>query len=104
MKKGYKIERYIDSSIKVGDFVKMIDGSALSCDKNNESEMFIVKAYPKLTGFQGTLKELNAEVVRVGITDNICMGVCGKVYLQDIEIRIGDTIFRTASRLVTKEE
>jgi hypothetical protein len=102
MRKGqYKIEQHINSDIKIGDKVKLRDGSGLTHSSNDEG-IYIVFGYPKLTGSKLPLMELEFTVVNTNIKDLVCMGVCGIVYLQDIEIEYNGCVFYTCSQFVNK--
>jgi len=103
MKKTLNLKRYQNLEIKVGDRVCLIDGSALSCEESGSTEVIIIMAYPELTHRSETLKNIIGEVVEVGVTDKIVLGVCGNCYLQDIVVKIGDGVFRTASELVSTD-
>jgi len=106
-KQFYKIIREVNKDIKVGDTVKLIDGSGLSNIDNPEKEYYIVFSYPDLTGIIRTaLGQIECVVLETGITDIItspnnfvkdsyCYGV-------DIRIKVGNTEFYTCSKFVKK--
>jgi len=100
-KKSFKIKLLINSEVKVGDTVRLFDGSSLSVVGDDSREVFIVFSYPGLTQRHELLKYLDAKVTRVGVQDRVSQGA-NSLYLQDIVIKIGTTEFRTASQLVTK--
>lgn len=96
----------IDKSIKVGDIVRLWDGSSIGID--NHKPVYIINAYPELTGSEEILKNLDAIVVQTNIKDkvhydSVMAGLSNPiVFLQDIIIKIGNTEFRTASNMVRK--
>jgi len=102
MKQTFKIEKYINSDINLNDKIRVIDGSGLTPVDNCEEEYYIVCSYPKLTGLDAKLKEIVGTVISVGENTNVCMGVLGKVYIQDITIKIGKADFRCCSGFVKK--
>lgn len=96
-----KIYKYINPAIKVGDRVKMIDGSGLSVVGVND-DVYIVYDYPHITGLRLPLEELVAEVLEIGVDDYaIASSIPSKAYLQDIVIQIGEGKFRTCSSFVS---
>lgn len=100
MKKTFTIRVYKDNNLKVGDKVRLVDGSGFTSIEDNTREVYIVVAYPNLTGSDVVLKELVAEVTEINITDKVCKGVLDNVYLQDIVVKIGEGFFRTSSGMV----
>lgn len=101
-KRSFKIKKYINPEIMVGDKVRLTDGSALTCNKL-EKDVYIANSYPEL-GIRGRLKDYDATVKEVGVTDRFCPGAFGSGYLQDIVISINGVDFRTTSSCVTKVE
>jgi hypothetical protein len=102
---SYRIDSYVDSGIKVGNIVRMVDGSGLSlvCDYDTiewSQDYVIVSAYPELTGLDKILKDCNAKVLETGLSSHCRIGVCGHVYVQDILVEIGKAKFRTCSAFV----
>jgi len=100
------IKHYIDPTIKVGDIVRLIDGSALT---HEEKKCHIVFSYPKLTGIHKKLKFIDCIVLKVNITNKIAIDPSFTrntkiVYLQDIKIKCGNAVFRTSSGMVSKVE
>lgn len=92
----------------MGDKVRLIDGSALSCVDDVNNEYYIIFAYPNKTGSTEILKNLEGTVVETGITDHVAISLTidpiSVIYLQDIVVQLGDATFRTASQLVEKIE
>ena len=60
---------------------------------------FIVFDYPEITGSNEILKHIVGEVVEIGVTDSICVGVLS-ARIQDIIVQIGKAKFRTCSKFV----
>lgn len=100
-KKSRELIYLIDHSIKVGDKVRITDGSALTCDES-DSDVYIVYAYPKLTGSIEKLKDIEGTVIATSINNRVCSGACDTIYLQDCIVQLGDAVFNTASGLLTK--
>ena len=106
MKNQFKLKHIEQNTLKVGDIVNVFDGSSITSEKHNGS-IFIVNEYPELTGLSDPLKDIDAEVMKVGIEDLFCFGVPGFknqpsiIYRQDIQIRIGKGIFYTNSAMVS---
>lgn len=101
MKKHFKVRRYINESIKVGDSIRIIYGSGLS-SIGNEMDYYIVFAYPNLTGSDKKLMHIVGTVVETGITDIITEPDLGYCYGTDIKIKLGDAEFYTCSWFVVK--
>lgn len=102
MKKTLDLKKYQNLEIKVGDRVCLTDGSALTCEKSGSTEVIIISSYPELTNKKEILKNIICEVLEVGVTNKVVMGAFS-CYLQDIVVKIGNGIFRTASELVSTE-
>jgi len=102
MKRSITIQNRINPEIKVGDYVKLFDGSALSCDKhdNDKRPLYIVNSYRELTGMSIIIKDIPALVISTGITNKVCDTGDNLLYLQDIVVKIGNADFRTCSGLV----
>lgn len=100
-----KIKLLINPEIKVGDTVKLIDGSGLSLDPNqypNAKKLYIVHSYPEY-GFHSPLKTYEYKVIETGINDYVIEGALGKTaYLQDILITCNGVKLRTFSKSVVK--
>jgi len=101
MKSERKLRICIDHSIKVGDTVRLHDGSALSVKDNTDIEPLIICSYQHLTKSLDRLKDLNATVTEVGLEDTVCVSDIS-AYIQDIVIDINGCKFRTASQFVYK--
>lgn len=107
MKKSIQLFTLINKDIKVGDKVKFTDGSSLSLKGHNDlsyyknNELYIIYAYPEITGVSDILKEIEGTVIETGITNVVCLSDewC---YLQDCVIQLGKAQFRTASKHVIK--
>jgi len=97
---GKPIEKFINKDIKVGDTVYLKDGSALTDIKG--VERYIVHAYKDITGIDLPLKQIPAEVIEID-QQYACDGY-SCYYLQDIKIKVGKGLFRTASKFVFKPE
>lgn len=96
--KQFKVSDLKEKNLNVGDLVQLIDGSSLSAKDYGEA-VYIVRAYPQLTGLQTELKNQEAIVVETGLNLYI-EGLVGSLYKQDIAIQIGNAIFYTSSALV----
>lgn len=106
MKKlNFRIKTLINNEIKVNDTVRLIDGSALSLVHNNEVDWYvIVSSYPRITGSNENLKDIDCIVLETGITDIISNpdSIVSNCYLCDIKVKVGDAQFYTCSKLVEK--
>jgi len=100
--KSLKIKRLIDTEIKKGDTVRLIDGSGLT-HISIEQPFYIVRPYPEVTGEDKELEIIEAKVIETNITDYVTEGVCNNCYLQDIIIKVGNAKFRTYSKSVAKK-
>lgn len=103
----HTIKEYIDPEIKVGDIVRVTDGSTLSTKDTSKytEDLYIVYDYPELTGSNLPIKELDAIVIETGVKDKVIVTSINFhvfIYKQDIVLQIGETEFRCASQLVTK--
>jgi hypothetical protein len=101
---SYKIVSYIDPNIRVGEMVRLVDGSGLSLKSDDSitfpnKNYYIVDSYPEVTGIDKVLSKIDAKVVEIGINDYVVIGV-SSVYVQDIIIQIGEAQFRTCSQFV----
>ena len=96
-----KVEKYIDNSIKVGDFVKLIDGSGFT-HATKKGTFYIINSYNDITGLPLNLQDIAAEVIECNINNHCCSGAFNTLYLQDIKVKIGNAEFRTASGFVEK--
>ena len=104
MKQSFKLKQRKNSNIKTGDFVKLIDGSGLSCEESNEP-VYIVYPYLNLTGSYENLNDMVAEVLETDIANYaMANGALGNGYVQDIKVRIGKAEFRTCSDFVAVVE
>lgn len=102
LKKSSTLKTYINPNIQLGDRVKLIDGSALSCDTHKE-DLYIVFSYPALTGSESTIKDMEGIVVEINVQDRILNSRgLSMAYLQDIVVSLGKANFRTCSKFVMK--
>lgn len=106
MKKQFKeIRSHIDENIKIGDTVRLIDGSGLCSITHPNKAFYIIYSYPFVTGSHLILTDMTAEVVQINISNIVSweeyhsLGYC---YQLDIIIKLGDALFRTCSKFVTK--
>jgi hypothetical protein len=97
-KASLKLKKYINPQIKVGDKVKLIDGSALSHIKL-KGDFYIVDSYPEITGEDALLKDIVGEVVKTKVKNSGCFGAFD-IYVQDIVVKLGKAKFRTCSKMV----
>ena len=104
--KSFELFTHVNSEIKKGDIVKLIDGSGLSLKENelysNNKNHYIVFEYPEL-GFELPLKEYHFIVVETNITNRVGGGSYDYKYLQDIIVECNGIQFRTASDFVSKQ-
>lgn len=100
MKRSVEVNFEINKKIKVGDSIKIFNGSSLSRKDDNERSYYIVSFYPEVTGTNDDLEEIIGSVVETNITDQIHISNFDWGYLQDIVIKLGDAEFRTSSRMV----
>ena len=98
-KKSFKIRKLINPSIKIGDVVKLVDGSGLTCDEIQYP--IIVRDYPDVLESTRRIENLIAIVVGIG-QEYVTNPSYDEVYLQDISITINGILFRTASQFVAK--
>jgi hypothetical protein len=100
-KQSKKIREWKTNNVfQIGDTVRIIDGSALSCDSysSNDYGPVIVSAYPNITGSNSNLKDLEFTVKEVNVKDRIVSAALENTYyLQDITIEYNNAIFRTTS-------
>lgn len=104
MKLRVTIKEFINTAIKIGDQVLLIDGSALTLAGYDE-DIYIIYAYPEFTGSESILKDIICTVVNVNV-EAYCAGCkfpdVERVYRQDLVLKCGDTLLRTASGMVRK--
>lgn len=99
MKRQLKIYELKPKTLLVGDKVRLIDGSSLTCEQHPDKEHYIVFNYEG-TGSGKPLKELDAEVIETNIEGLYCEGAMGTLFKQDIKIKIGSLHFYTSSKHV----
>ena len=99
MKNQLKLRPLQEQTLKVGDTVKLIDGSSLTA-LNYDEEVYIVFPYKKLTGTEERLKDIIAVVTDVEVEGLFCKGADNSIYKQDIELVAGTGIFYTNSSMV----
>lgn len=103
MKKQFEVSYHINPDIKVGDIVRVWDGSALTSPEYPDKDFAIIYPYKDETGKEHSLKNLDAEVIAVGVKSNATiLQHPNIVYFQDITIRIGNCTFNTCSNFVRK--
>jgi len=99
MKNSFEIKTFKDESLKVGDKVKIWDGSGFSYIGDTDEHVAIVHSYPEMTASNEKLLDIEGEVVEIGVTNRGVMGFrC--IYLQDIVIKLGEGLFRSCSEFV----
>jgi hypothetical protein len=103
-KRSLKLVKYKNPQIKVGDKIKLIDGSALS-HITEKGDFYIIHSYRKLTGSDLPLEDIVGEVVKTNVKNHGCFGAFD-IYVQDIVVKLGKAKFRTCSQFVevVKEE
>lgn len=100
-----KINKFIDKSIKVGDIIRIHDGSGLSLLNDlSTKDHYIVKAYPELTGSGLILKEIDGTVIDINIKYIHSVPSIGSYwcYKLDCIIQLGNAKFRTCSKFIHK--
>jgi len=95
------------NNVKFGDMVRLIDGSSLNLHESekddDDTDYYIVFAYPSITGCNLNLKDIDAIVVKTDIKNHAAYGWPSQTaYIQDIVIMVGDAKFRTSSNHVAK--
>lgn len=90
-----------DGELKVGDKVRIYDGSALSID-GQTTDIHVPFAYPELTGTDTILKEIECTVLEVGVKDKFVKGVLQYIYQQDVKLKVGNAVAYTASGALVK--
>lgn len=101
MKHSVKLHYKVDPSIKVGDTVKLTDGSALSAESST-ADIFTVYPHEDITGSKLTLGEDKAVVLEVNVQDFVLCVDDRWCFNQDLVVQIGKGIFRTNSTMVKK--
>ena len=92
-----------NNDVKVNNIVRLIDGSSLTADSNYDTDVYIIYAYPEITGLFTILKTTDAIVTKTNITSNFTEAAGdNRYYQQDIELQIGAAKFYTCSGHVTK--
>lgn len=104
-KKVYIKHYNFDESLKVGDKIKLTDGTSLSID-NYSDEVYIIYAYQNLTGKREILKNLTGTIIKTRIKNTFndkYVNITDKnVWMQDLQIKIGKAVFKVASGHVKK--
>lgn len=95
MKKQLRVSPLKKKQFNIGDQVRVYDGSSITSD--SQENIYIIFAYPNLTGEREILKELTATVVETELKGLYCEGVLGNIYQQDIKIQIGNGSFYISS-------
>lgn len=97
MKQSFIVKKFINPAIKVGDKVRIIDGSGFSID-NFEKEAYIILSYPELFGQNQKVKEIEFEVISINETDRI-ISTFDTCYLQDLVLKApnGQLVFNCSS-------
>jgi hypothetical protein len=90
----------INTSIKIGDKVKVYDGSSLSAIGHDE-EVYIVYPYPAITGSKSKLQDMIGTVVEINRPYYCSACFNNKLYRCDLVIQLGEGKFRTNSTMVT---
>ena len=80
----------------------MRDGSGMSLISSNAKDMYIIYAYPEITGSLLILKDIIGTVVETDITHIVTEDVCDRVYGVDIIVQLGNAKFYTCSKFVNK--
>lgn len=100
MKQSYRLLREINPKIKVGDKIKIFDGSGLTSFK--DKKVYIIFSYFDLTGLYEPLKDIEGTVLEVNVDDFVCTSHFETAYLQDVVIELGNAKFRTMSNFIQK--
>lgn len=104
VKRQFKVRELETKHFSLGDKVKLIDGSSLTC-YDQSRDVYIIHAYKDITGLNEILKYCTAEVIHNNISDLFAEGILGFIYKQDVCIKIGEGIFYTSSaHIVSVEE
>lgn len=102
MKKSYIIKKRINPDIKVGDYVKVIDGSSFSSVLEPLRTLYIVNSYSELTNVDTLIQDIIGHVIETKIDDAVLHSPTNNLYLQDIVIQLGKGLFRVSSKHVKK--
>lgn len=99
-------EWMVNDDIRPGDRVSLWDGSSFTLNHDIHKDIapksyYIVDAYPEL-GIREILKHRTWTVVETNVINRCVLGVCNRVYMQDIVIECDGIQFRTASSMVKK--
>jgi hypothetical protein len=95
------LRRCINKDIKVGDTVKIVDGSGLT---HNGKRKYIYSSYESATKSKLPLSEMYFKVVETNVEDKISETANPKTfYLQDLAIEFNGEVFRTCSAFVKKD-
>lgn len=101
MKQSIKLVVLKNPQIKIGDRVYLRDGSGVTPVTSNE-EVYIVNAYPHLTGRDEKLMDMIGVVVAINVCEYVCRaGFNDNLYLQDVVVCLGEGLFRTCSEFVS---
>jgi len=105
MKKSFIATKRIDKNIKVGDFVKFIDGSGFSIKDATIDYPAIVYKYPLIFGLDTIVKNIAFKVIKTGVDDRIIASGYDHGYFQDIELEAPNGIIvYSCSAFVKKEK
>jgi len=89
--------------LQVGDKVYLCDGSSLACLSHEVDWPMIIKAYPEITGSHKHLKDCQAKIISMNNTEYVSLGSCNQVYMLDTYILIGNSLWATCSKFLTKD-
>jgi hypothetical protein len=99
MKNSIFLKHLVDSDIKVGDVVRVIDGSGFSPVDERDPKLIV---FP-IEGYSSNICEMTATVIATGVKN---YGVNGafpdEYYVQDTLIDIRGHLFRTCSQFLAK--
>jgi hypothetical protein len=92
------LRKWINKDIKIGDTVKIVDGSGLT---HNGKRKYIYSSYESATKSKLPLSEMYFKVVETNVEDKISETANPKTfYLQDLAIEFKGVVFRTCSAFV----
>ena len=100
-----QVHFHVNDNIKIGDNVKLFDGSAVTYIEPTLETIYIVNAYSELTGTYDILKNIVGKVIEVNIRNKVVpSGIDDYMYGQDIVVQLGIGLFRTCSQFVALVE
>ena len=99
-KQSYEIKHYVNDNIKIGDLVKIVDGSRLTID-SHVYNLKTIDSYPDLFNTKKRIESIIFKVVQTNVNTNVYIHHFARVvYMQDIVIEYNGVQLRTCSKFV----